>query len=107
MWKTYIFTERRNPYTSRQNEPDKLDSCRYIYRFLESIIEFWYNNIVIYSLLCNNYVFHCMDNDSNVHYNKGEEKRLFQIDGDTNERGWNFQRGKHIWYNDLKFWNNF
>lgn len=37
-----------------------------------------------------------MDNDSNVHYNKGEEKRLFQIDGDTNERGWNFQRGKHI-----------
>ena len=37
-----------------------------------------------------------MDNDVNVHYKKGEERRSFPYDRDTNESGENYDRGKHI-----------
>ena len=42
------------------------------------------------------FFFHCIDNDLNVHYNKGEEKHSIPNHRDTNESGVNFQRGKHI-----------
>ena len=37
-----------------------------------------------------------MDNDVNVHYNKGEERRLFPNDRDTSGSGEMYHRGKHI-----------
>ena len=42
------------------------------------------------------FFFHCIDNDLNVHYNKGEEKPPIPNDRDTNESGGEIYRGKHI-----------